>query len=166
MADKIVQLIDNNGDNIYPVVQHETIPSITMTSTDPGEGSPLAANNFVAVYGGTPLNLDYSLTEQNTGTKWIDGRAIYKKTISCGTLPDSSAKSIAHGISNLDWIVDFGGTAKATNGLAVPLPFCKTSNMAGQMELTLDDTNITITTGSDRAEFTESYITLYYTKTS
>lgn len=25
-------------------------PTITMTSTDPGEGSPLAANNFIAVY--------------------------------------------------------------------------------------------------------------------
>lgn len=166
MADKIVQLIDNNGDNIYPVVQHETIPSITMTSTDPGEGSPLAANNFVAVYGGTPLNLDYSLTEQNTGTKWIDGKTIYKKTINFGALPDSSAKSIAHGISNLGWIVDFGGTAKATTGLVVTLPFCATSNIAGQMTLTLDDTDITIITGNDRTAFTESYITLYYTKTS
>lgn len=27
-----------------------TSPTITMTTTDPGEGSPLAANNFVAVY--------------------------------------------------------------------------------------------------------------------
>lgn len=27
-----------------------TIPTITMTSTDPGEGVPLAANNFIAVY--------------------------------------------------------------------------------------------------------------------
>lgn len=26
------------------------VPVITMTSTDPGEGSPLAANNFIAVY--------------------------------------------------------------------------------------------------------------------
>ena len=26
------------------------IPVITMTSTDPGEGSPLAANHFIAVY--------------------------------------------------------------------------------------------------------------------
>lgn len=27
-----------------------TIPTITMTNTDPGEGQPLAANNFIAVY--------------------------------------------------------------------------------------------------------------------
>ena len=27
-----------------------TVPTITMTTTDPGEGSPLAANNFIGVY--------------------------------------------------------------------------------------------------------------------
>ena len=27
-----------------------TVPVITMTTTDPGEGTPLAANNFIAVY--------------------------------------------------------------------------------------------------------------------
>lgn len=27
-----------------------TVPVITMTSTDPGEGAPLAANNYIAVY--------------------------------------------------------------------------------------------------------------------
>lgn len=29
-----------------------TVPVITMSTTDPGEGSPLAANNFIAYYGG------------------------------------------------------------------------------------------------------------------
>ena len=28
----------------------QNIPVITMTSTDPGEGQPLAANHFIAVY--------------------------------------------------------------------------------------------------------------------
>lgn len=27
-----------------------SVPVITMTTTDPGEGAPLAANNFIAVY--------------------------------------------------------------------------------------------------------------------
>lgn len=31
-----------------------TIPVITMTDTDPGEGAPLAANNFIAVYNADP----------------------------------------------------------------------------------------------------------------
>lgn len=32
------------------VAMKTDVPTITMTSTDPGEGSPLAANNFIAVY--------------------------------------------------------------------------------------------------------------------
>lgn len=32
------------------VIANITVPVITMTSTDPGEGSPLAENHFVAVY--------------------------------------------------------------------------------------------------------------------
>jgi hypothetical protein len=32
------------------VTANITTPVITMTSTDPGEGQPLAANNFIAVY--------------------------------------------------------------------------------------------------------------------
>lgn len=166
MADKIVQLIDNNGDNIYPVVQHETIPSITMTSTDPGEGSPLAANNFVAVYGGAPLNLDYSLTEQDTGTKWIDGSTIYKKTISCGALPDAGVKNIAHGISNISRILKMDGCAyHPSNQFTIPLQFVSTTAI-NSVVVNASGPNIVITTGIDRSSFTESYITLYYTKTS
>lgn len=166
MADKIVQLIDNNGDNIYPVVQYETIPSITMTSTDPGEGSPLAANNFVAVYGGIPLNLDYSLTEQNTGTKWIDGRAIYKKTISCGTLPNATNKSIAHGVDNLSRVIDAHGYAfRSSDSAGFPLIFASDIAAANSIGFTWNSTTIVLGTGIDRSNITESYITIYYVKT-
>lgn len=165
MADKIVQLIDNNGDNIYPVVQHETIPSITMTSTDPGEGSPLAANNFVAVYGGTPLNLDYSTTETNTGTKWVDGRTIYKKTINVGTLPNNTIKYVNHNISNLDAVIELKGFGSNTSGTTLPLPFI-TNNAGNQVYVFTSSTQIIIGTESNREDFTHSYITLYYTKTS
>lgn len=51
MADRIVQLIDGrNNDNIYPVSINDA-PIITVTSTDPGAGSSLATNHFVAVTG-------------------------------------------------------------------------------------------------------------------
>lgn len=50
MADRIVQLVDKNDDNIYPVTTADG-PTITVTSTDPGAGSSLAANHFVAVTG-------------------------------------------------------------------------------------------------------------------
>lgn len=50
MADRLVQLIDKDGNNVFPVTSADS-PVITVTNVDPGAGSPLAANNFVAVYG-------------------------------------------------------------------------------------------------------------------
>lgn len=50
--------IQKNGTNVATFTANSstnataniTVPTITMTSVDPGEGSPLAANNFIAVY--------------------------------------------------------------------------------------------------------------------
>lgn len=50
MADKIVQLVDKDGDNIYPVASVPHGASITLTDTDPGEGGTLAADSLVGVY--------------------------------------------------------------------------------------------------------------------
>ena len=54
MTDKVVQLTDKDGNNIFPT----TKKNITMTDVDPGEGSALAADNYVAVYGETSSLLD------------------------------------------------------------------------------------------------------------
>ena len=55
-------LVDNSSNVIYPVTRGECVVKsdgtttlesaaiITMTTTDPGEGVSLAANNFIAVY--------------------------------------------------------------------------------------------------------------------
>lgn len=52
MADRLVQLQDKDGNNVFPVTAANS-PIITVTNTDPGTGSALPANNFVAVYGGS-----------------------------------------------------------------------------------------------------------------
>ena len=55
MADKVVQLTDKDNNNIFPVTQK----NITMTDVDPGEGASLAADNYIAVYGGSSSLLDF-----------------------------------------------------------------------------------------------------------
>ena len=144
-----------------------TSPVITMTTTDPGEGSALAANNFTAVYGAAPLELDYSTSEVDTGTTWIDGSAIYKKTVNFGTLPNNAMKDVAHGISNLGWIVKMEGISKrSTDGTFFPIPFSSKNGAGNCIEITVGATNIEISTGMDRTNMTDCYITLYYTKSS
>lgn len=53
MANKVVQLVDENNDNLYPLSSDPNAAHITMTTTDPGEGTALGQNEFVAVYGGS-----------------------------------------------------------------------------------------------------------------
>ncbi len=142
------------------------VPIITMTDTDPGEGSPLAANNFVAVYGEDPSNMNYSLTEAKTGATWIDGSPIYKKTINTGALPNATSKNIAHGISNLSKVLKMDGyTYNPTPGNFQFLPMVAAS-VADQVTVVVNNTNIVLACGNDRSAYSESYVTLYYIKSS
>lgn len=139
--------------------------NITMTMTDPGEGSALSANNYVAVYGGDPIIMDYSTTETNTGAKWIDGSTIYKKTVSTGALPNTGTSTIDTGISNVALIIKFEGYC--TNGVGAfrPLP-CPTDNGSGSVRVDVNSYNsLRIITGSDWSSHS-GYVTLYYTKSS
>ena len=132
MADKIVQLTDKDGNDIFPVAV-------------------------------MPM-LNYSMTEQNTGYKWIDGRDIYQKTVDTGQLPAANTtKNVAHNISNLRRVVKFEGCAfRSSNSTHAMLPFPSLNPIV----VTADQTNIIITPTTDRTNFLESYITLYYTKSS
>lgn len=142
------------------------VPTITMSNTDPGEGTPLAANNFIGVYGGDPIILDYSLVEVNTGSKWIDGSPIYKKTINIGTLPNNTTKSVPHNISNLNRIIRFEGYAhRPSDAATFPIPYSARDG-AYNISVIQVGASIAIGTGMDRSDITECYATLYYTKSS
>lgn len=134
---------------------------ISMTTTDPGEGSILAADHYVGVYGGDPIIMDYSTTEIKTGAKWITGMAIYKKTISIRQLPDTSTATVAHNIVGLSSLVKLEGYF--TNGTnRAPLPY-PSPTATKCVQVYVDSSNITIVTGEDRSAYT-GYLTLYYTK--
>lgn len=137
---------------------------ITMTSTDPGEGAVLAADNYIAVYGGDPIIMDYSTTEIKTGAKWIDGSAIYKKTINFGALPNNTTKTVAHNISSLGRIVKT--EQSVTNGGTGAL-ILSSGNQSGidEFNFYITSTNVGIWCSTDRTNC-DAYITLYYTKSS
>ncbi len=80
MTDRIVQLVDENDNNIFPVASVANAANIKMTDTDPGEDSPLAAGQYVAVYDQnkyieTADIADHAVTSQNqsctTLTFWL-----------------------------------------------------------------------------------------------
>ena len=139
-------------------------PEITMTTTDPGEGSALAANNYIGVYGEDPIVLDYSLTETSTGAKWIDGKTIYKKTINFGALPNSTTKTVAHGISNFSEAVKLEGIAKSNANNYTSLPYVPASP-SSLCDMSVNATSVNMTSPDDRSHWS-GYVTIYYTKSS
>ncbi len=115
----------------------------------------------------TTINLEsssYSTSEVKTSATWIDGKPIYKKTIDFGALPNASAKSVAHNITSIDHFVKVEGIAWTASKATVHLPFASPNQLAGAMSLLVTNIGIEISTGNDRREFANCYITLWYTK--
>lgn len=173
----LAQITIENGDT--EITSDMIVPGqrseLALISTDLSEPTSLAFVDTVNIVDKAvtaekidlgSIGLDYSTTEVNTGAKWIDGRAIYKKTVNTGTLPNDTEKTVPHGISNLGRVLKVEGYAyNGTNDATFPLPFVWT-NALSCVGVLIGTTTINIRSGVDRTDYTESYITLYYTKSS
>ena len=155
----------------------------TLTNTSGGTWSVASRNMGPKIVAGTGMSStfttganatitlnaepDYSSSEVDTKVKWVGGNTIYRKTINFGALPNATSKTVAHSISNLGKIIKMEGYAyRSSDNTYFPLPFVSESNVESNIRLMADNTNITIATGVDRSATTESYVTLYYTKSS
>lgn len=104
----------------------------------------------------------YSTNELEIG-KWIDGKPLYRKVISFGALPNDTTKSVAHSISNLKRVVKLEGFAGSSQNLGgITLPHATATPTA----LYADTTNVNVKTTSDATVYTETYIYIYYTKST
>ena len=108
----------------------------------------------------------YSTSEVNTGKTWIDGKSIYRKVINFGALPNTNAKSTAHSISNLGNIISVKGWTKRSDGTTFPIPYVSGNNVIEDIAVYTNNTNVVIYCGTNRTEFSTTYITLEYTKSS
>lgn len=110
---------------------------------------------------GVPM-VHYTTDEQVIGT-WVDGKPLYQKTIMFGTLPNSTEKSVAHNISNVDniWIsegyVTTGTKQFSLEHATSPLSNAWTSNV--------DATNVSIETFTNRTNLS-AVVVVKYTKTT
>ena len=115
----------------------------------------------------TPGLSSYSTTERDTGCTWVDGKHIYKKTIDFGYLPNTDTKRVAHGVSNIDRIVDIEQSINnAPSGSLHGFLFISSGQVtANDFNFWGTDTEICIRTNGDRRQ-SYAYVTIYYTKTS
>lgn len=122
-------------------------------------------SNFVNKDGNIILNLNYSSEESFTGMYWIDGKKIYEKTINIGTLPNkgnSGVKNVAHGISQLDRVIDIRGIA-VSDTETILLPHNNPWVLGESVTIRVSGANITVDTNSNKSSYT-GYVTLKYTK--
>lgn len=132
--------------------------------------------NNVALQSNAKTTGYYLLNEFNTGQQLFSTsndfnnlRNMFRVVVNFGALPAAGSKSVAHGIQNMtanySFVKIYGA---ATNPVAltyIPLPFSSSTAVASNLQITVDATNVTITTGgTNYSAYTVSYVVLEYVK--
>ena len=109
-------------------------------------------------------------TECRTTERYLN-KPVYVKTVDCGNLPDGTTKEVAHGIADIDIVVDAQAIASNSdtgfNG-HVYMPTIYNGSLTDRWTVYLagvDTQNIRIFCGSGLAGC-PVYVTLKYTKTT
>lgn len=108
----------------------------------------------------------YLNQEIYTGGILFDNRPIFRMVVDCGALPNTGTSLTPHGITltpNFAFLKIQGSAFDPTALEGIPLPFAD-STPANCISVTVTTTDIEITTGSNRSNFTTSFILLEYIK--
>lgn len=91
-------------------------------------------------------------------------RSVIRTVVDIGALPNAGVKTVAHNIvfNNGYTLTRLYGAATDTTGLNyIPLPYASTV-LADSVELRVDNTNVVITTGSNRSNFNLCTVVIEY----
>ena len=174
LNDAIV-LVSGNLDTLTETVNNLDIPENITDLSDVNvisieDGQVLAWNEDTSKFinvnqsGGSGV-INYSETEQDTGTKWLNGETVYQKTINFGALPNTTTKNVDHNISNLSKVLDIKGTSSDGSNV-LPIPYINTNQLSSSVQIIVTSTQVSIRTGANLSSYSDTYITLKYIKTS
>lgn len=93
-------------------------------------------------------------------------RQVFRKVINFGALPNTTTKTVRHDIEmNATFtFTNIRGTATdPVNSVFIPLPYSSLV-LADNIELSLDKTNVIITTGSNWSSYLTTYVVVEYLK--
>jgi len=107
----------------------------------------------------------YPPTTPTVGNSPTEGRQVYRKMVSFGALPNATSASVAHGITTSSTFYLTALYAGASNpGTAwLSIPYASPT-LNENISISMDATNITITTGIDRTAYTTCYVVIEYLK--
>lgn len=116
--------------------------------------------------------VNFSATEHRVGT-WVDGRPVYSKTYTLGTLATGSI-AVPHGITDLDQIIcPASGFVTLVGGIKRPIPVVALTSLSSNNSEVIamkefDGTNITGWVGGDYTgdnQIESGMFTIKYIKT-
>ena len=119
--------------------------------------------------------LDYSTSEKVVG-RWINGATLYQKTIDCGALPNNDVKNVNVGVTGIT-VVKMSGIAIREGQYDLPLPYTGVDASSSPTDTSVREREIAlhyaeslnqlvIRTYTDRSAWTNTYVTIQYTKSS
>ena len=126
----------------------KTDGTIYMVYDDPSDGTSVESA------------IDYSINEQNTGQKWIDGKPIYQKTFNVSANVSIDITSL-----NIDSIVDISGTFETASHGIYSVNMYALSTYYSRVSLTRTSLLLEIHGDNDWLASTGN-ITILYTKTT
>lgn len=107
---------------------------------------------------------NFSTSEKVIGT-WTDGKPLYQKVISCGALPNSVRKDVAHNISNMEtYFIKNAFAYKSAASCLINLYDLDYPTYS--IKISFTPTYIQILTKEDMSSYTNSYAVVCYTKTT
>lgn len=92
-------------------------------------------------------------------------RTILRKVIEFGALPAAGTKSVAHGINvdaNFTLIQIFSSATDPVSFISFSQPYADPISINNAVALTIDATNVNITVGANRSNFTRCFVTIEY----
>ena len=102
-----------------------------------------------------------------TGNQAENYRQEFMITVAFGALPNAGTKSVAHGIagitSSFTFTQIYGCASDTTDMLYIPVPY-SSPTLDKNIEISVDATNVNITTAIDYSAYTVCYVILRYLK--
>ena len=101
----------------------------------------------------------------STGSSSNVFRQVLRKVIDFGALPAAGAKNVPHGITfdaNFTLVTMYAAATDPIAFSAFPIPYCNPLVLADGVALQMDATNVTITVGVNRSNYTRCFVTIEY----
>lgn len=159
-----MEVDDNSEDGSTDVAEHR------LTSAEISEimgGIPNPQPRYPVIFDerGTEYKVGWYILAN--GTK----KPVYEKTVDCGALPNTTEKTVNTGITNVEKIISmsgYAGNASITPKWYIPIPYISGNNYRVQLATTINSGAVTINvaTGTNMSGYSESYVTIRYTKTT